>query len=293
MLFYLAVKTIKLSGHRYGSFLKAARAAAEYAVYITYLEQGRTLRKTGLLHHIEPKRVKAIVREVEAAVSNGQSLRIVGSQEPQYLIRIPYLWKERFPWEAGNPRISLTSLTPMERAEIESSVPPEAPNALIIAESALSELVQEAHLEYQDCLAESEKTPFSESLAEHIKYRLVHSGTVRKLDSPHTDISLYALAQSSYAPKGHTARLQTMFDDVDRYVGLLDQWVDTDPDDPVVFRGFETLEIPQDQQSVAFKELDVLLRAWADRFHVQGAHPIVIQVAAGPEQMAEPGPQPL
>jgi hypothetical protein len=70
LLFYIAHLALKFGGHRYGSFIEAATTAAKLSVYVSYLEHGRSLNKTGLLHHIEPKRVKEIIREVEGA---GQS----------------------------------------------------------------------------------------------------------------------------------------------------------------------------------------------------------------------------
>jgi hypothetical protein len=61
LLFYLAITALELGGYRYGSFLEAASNAAKFAVYVSYLEEDKSLKRTGLIYHIEPKRVKTIV----------------------------------------------------------------------------------------------------------------------------------------------------------------------------------------------------------------------------------------
>ncbi|MEL6385312.1 MAG: heterocyst differentiation control protein, partial [Cyanobacteria bacterium J06626_18] len=86
ILVYLAMSAMKLGGHRYGAFLDAATTAAKFAVYSSYLEQGRNIRKTSFLHHVEPKRVRAIIKEVETVIQEGRSLTALSEQEPYYLI---------------------------------------------------------------------------------------------------------------------------------------------------------------------------------------------------------------
>jgi hypothetical protein len=89
ILLYIAFSAMRTGGHRHGAFLDAAATAAKCAIYTTYLEQGENLRMTGHLHHIEPKRVKAIVEEMRQALTEGKLLKMLGSQEPRYLIQFP------------------------------------------------------------------------------------------------------------------------------------------------------------------------------------------------------------
>ena len=105
IMLYLAFSAMRTSGHRHGAFLDAAATAAKCAIYMTYLEQDNNLRMTGHLHHIEPKRVKVIVEEVREALTTGKLLKMLGSQEPKYLIQFPYVWLEQYPWIPGRPRI--------------------------------------------------------------------------------------------------------------------------------------------------------------------------------------------
>ena len=82
IMMYLAFSAMCTGGHRHGAFLDAAATAAKCAIYTTYVEQGKNLRMTGHLHHIEPKRVKVIVEEMQAALTEGRILKMLGSQEP-------------------------------------------------------------------------------------------------------------------------------------------------------------------------------------------------------------------
>lgn len=75
LLILLVVNLIKNLGHRYGSVIDAVSIAAKFAVYLTYLEEGRNLRRTGFLHHVEPRRVKEIVNEFSSLIENGGSFR--------------------------------------------------------------------------------------------------------------------------------------------------------------------------------------------------------------------------
>ncbi len=119
IMMYLAFSAMRTGGHRHGAFLDAAATAAKCAIYTTYMEQGQNLRMTGHLHHIEPKRVKAIVEEVRQALSEGKLLKMLGAQEPRYLIQFPYVWLEQFPWEPGRSRILGTNLTSDVKAHFE------------------------------------------------------------------------------------------------------------------------------------------------------------------------------
>ncbi|MFN5595552.1 MAG: heterocyst differentiation control protein, partial [Aphanizomenon sp.] len=115
IMLYLAFSAMRTSGHRHGAFLDAAATAAKCAIYMTYLEQGQNLRMTGHLHHLEPKRVKIIVEEVRLALTEGKLLKMLGSQEPRYLIQLPYVWIEKYPWQPGRSRVPGTSLTSEEK----------------------------------------------------------------------------------------------------------------------------------------------------------------------------------
>ena len=46
-------------------------------------------------------------------------LKMLGSQEPRYLIQFPYVWMEKYPWQPGRSRIPGTSLTSEEKRQIE------------------------------------------------------------------------------------------------------------------------------------------------------------------------------
>lgn len=111
LLFHIAHLALHLGGHRYGSFLDAATTAAKLSVYASYLEHGRSLNRTGLAYHIEPKRVKEIIREVELLMVQGQCCSDLASQEPEFLIGIPNLWLERFPWSGTESPLNIDGLT--------------------------------------------------------------------------------------------------------------------------------------------------------------------------------------
>jgi hypothetical protein len=184
IMLYLAFSAMRTSGHRHGAFLDAAATAAKCAIYMTYLEQGQNLRMTGHLHHLEPKRVKAIVEEVRQALTEGKLLKMLGSQEPRYLIQFPYVWMEKYPWRPGRSRIPGTSLTSEEKRQIEQKLPSNLPDAHLITSFEFLELIEFLHKRSQEDLPKEHQMPLSEALAEHIKRRLLYSGTVTRIDSP-------------------------------------------------------------------------------------------------------------
>jgi hypothetical protein len=278
ILFYLAMSTMKMGGHRYGAFLDAATTAAKLAIYSTYREQGENIRKTGFLYHVEPKRIKAIVQEVEAALANGQNMKRLNSKEPYYLIALPFLWQDRFPATEAESRITLYGLTPGERREIESSLPADLPAARILDQVEFNELIEMLHGLSQAELPENQRMPFSDALMSHIKFRLLHAGTVIQIDSPLVSIPLFALASESYSPKGERERVFAMIDDVARYFSLLQAWV---REETGVLRGVEAFDIDLDRRQEALQELDDMLRTWADKYHQEGGLPMVLQFAAG------------
>jgi hypothetical protein len=278
ILLNLALSTMKMGGHRYGAFLDAATTAAKLAIYSTFVEQGNNIRKTGFLYHVEPKRVKAIVQEIQVALAEGQSLKVLNSKEPFYLIALPFLWQEHFPCEPPGARVQIPGLTPGERKTIEESLPDSAPKARILDQVEFNELVDLLHQMSQEELPASQRMPFSDALMSHIKFRLLHSGTVLQIDSPLVDIPLYALASESYSPKGEQERVFAMIDDVARYFSLLQAWV---REEAGVLRGVEVFDVAPQKRQEALQELDMLLRAWADKYHQDGGLLMVLQFAAG------------
>ena len=57
----------------------------------------QTFAKQAFFTNVEPKRIKAIIQEVEAALAQGQGMKGLNSKEPYYLIALPFLWQEQFP----------------------------------------------------------------------------------------------------------------------------------------------------------------------------------------------------
>ncbi|WP_199248562.1 heterocyst differentiation master regulator HetR [[Phormidium] sp. ETS-05] len=277
IMLYLAFSAMRTSGHRHGAFLDAAATAAKCAIYMTYLEQGQNLRMTGHLHHIEPKRVKAIVEEVKEALTEGKLLKMLGSQEPRYLIQFPYVWLERYPWQPGVARIPGTSLTTEEKRQLERKLPPQLPDAQVINSFQFMELIEFLHARSQEVFPPERQMPLSEALAEHIKRRLIYSGTVTKIDSP-WGTPFYALTRSSYAPPDDEERTYIMVEDTARYFRLMKDWSEKQPK---VMRLLEELDIPPARLDDAMEELDEVIRAWADKYHTRGGKTMVLQMVFG------------
>jgi hypothetical protein len=279
LLFYLAVMVLKMGGHRYGSFLESANTAAKFAVYLIYLEQGRSLKKTGLINHIEPKRVKAIVQEVENILHEGHLYQGIGQPEPEFLIGIPRLWISRYPRPCRESPITVQGLSTETIKTLEEQIPSEAPQVYILNEMQLSDLLDDMHTIAQKHLQEEVQKPFSEALREHYMFKLLHSGTIIKLRKTRLPIDLYALARSYYTPKDKSTRLKTALRDLTRTFELLQHWI---VESPHVLRGVETLDIAEENRSAAIQELDQLLQAWADKYHTDEGEPFLVQLAAGP-----------
>ncbi|MDY7020818.1 MAG: heterocyst differentiation master regulator HetR [Cyanobacteriota bacterium] len=280
IMLYLAFSAMRTSGHRHGAFLDAAATAAKCAIYMTYMEQDQNLRMTGHLHHIEPKRVKVIVEEVRQALTEGKLLKMLGSQEPRYLIQFPYVWLEQYPWQPGKARIPGSSLTPEEKRVIESKLPKVLPDAQLINSFQFMELIEFLHRRSQEDLPQSRRMALSEALAEHIKRRLIYSGTVTKVDSP-WGMPFYALTRASYSPEDQEERTYVMIEDTARYFRLIKDWAERQPK---VMRALEELDIPSDRVERAKEELDEILRQWADRYHQDGGEPMVLQFVFGPKE---------
>ncbi len=278
IMLYLAFSAMRTSGHRHGAFLDAAATAAKCAIYMTYLEQGQNLRMTGHLHHLEPKRVKIIVEEVRLALTEGKLLKMLGSQEPRYLIQFPHVWLEQYPWMPGRARIPGTSLTSDDKRLLEQKLPPLLPDAQLINSFQFFELIEFLHRRSQEDLPEERRVEsLSEALAEHIKRRLIYSGTVTRIDSP-WGMPFYALTRASYSPADDEERTYIMVEDTARYFRLMKDWAERKPN---VMRVLEELDIPADRLDQALSELDEILCGWADRYHQAGGTTMVLQMVFG------------
>ncbi|MEB3337412.1 MAG: heterocyst differentiation master regulator HetR [Leptolyngbyaceae bacterium] len=280
IMLYLAFSAMRTSGHRHGAFLDAAATAAKCAIYMTYLEQGQNLRMTGYLHHIEPKRVKVIVEEVREALTEGKLLKMLGSQEPRYLIQLPYIWLKEYPWQPGRPRIPGSNLSAEEKRQLEQKLPANLPDAQLINSFQFMDLIEFLHTRSQEDLPANQCMPLSESLAEHIKRRLIYAGTVTRIDSP-WGMPFYALTRAFYSPADKEERTYMMIEDTAQYFRLMKGWADQQAN---VMRVLEELEVPPEKIDQALEELDEILRAWADRYHQVGTHPMVLQMVAGPRE---------
>lgn len=277
IMLYLAFSAMRTSGHRHGAFLDAAATAAKCAIYMTYLEQEQNLRMTGHLHHIEPKRVKAIVEEVRQALTEGKLLKMLGSQEPRYLIQLPYVWLEQHPWLPGRSRIASNNLSSEEKRVIELRLPPNLPDAQLINAFQFLELIEFLHIRSQEEFPSEQQLPLSEALAEHIKRRLLYSGTVSRIDSP-WGMPFYALKRASYSPEDQEERTYVMVEDTARFFRLMKDWAERQAR---VLRILEELDIPADRIDQALEELDEIIRAWADRYHQDGGEPVIVQMVVG------------
>ena len=277
ILLYLAFSAMRTGGHRHGAFLDAAATAAKCAIYMTYVEQGENLRMTGHLHHIEPKRVKAIVGELQEALTEGRLLKLLGSQEPRYLIQFPYVWLDRYPWQAGQARIAGASLTSEEKRVLEKKLPPGVPDAQLINAFQFMELIEFLHERSQEDFPVDQRTPLSEALAEHIRRRLLYSGTVSRIDSP-WGMPFYGLMRPSYSPADQEERTYIMLEDTARYFRMMREWAEQEGR---TVRMLEELDIPPEKLDDAMTELDEVIRAWADKYHEVGGRPMLLQMAVG------------
>lgn len=277
ILFYLAFSAMRTSGHRHGAFLDAAATAAKCAIYTTYIEQGENIRMTGHLHHIEPKRVKAIVSEIRQALTEGKLLKMLGSQEPRYLIQFPYVWLEKYPWEPGGLRLGNANLARDQREYLEEKLPADLPRAQLINSFQFFELIEYLHLRSQEDLPAERRMPMSEALGEHIKRRLIYSGTVMRVDNP-WGLPFYALLRPTYSPADEEERAYTMVEDTARYFSMMRSWARKDPQ---MMRVLEELDVLPEQMDAARAELDEVIRAWADKYHNKQGIPMIAQMVFG------------
>ncbi|MEH2253575.1 heterocyst differentiation master regulator HetR [Nostoc sp.] len=277
IMLYLAFSAMRTSGHRHGAFLDAAATAAKCAIYMTYLEQGQNLRMTGHLHHLEPKRVKIIVEEVRQALTEGKLLKMLGSQEPRYLIQLPYVWLEKYPWQPGRSRVPGNSLTSEEKRQIEQKLPSNLPDAQLVSSFEFLDLIEFLHKRSQEDLPPEHQMPLSEALGEHIKRRLLYSGTVTRVDSP-WGMPFYALTRPFYAPADDQERTYIMVEDTARYFRMMKNWAERRRN---AMRLLEELDILPEKMEQAMEELDEVIRAWADKYHQDGGIAVILQTAFG------------
>ena len=277
IMLYLAFSAMRTGGHRHGAFLDAAATAAKCAIYMTYQEQGQNLRMTGHLHHIEPKRVKAVVEEIRGALIEGKLLKMLGSQEPRYLIQFPYVWLEKYSWSPGKSRVSSDSLTLEEKNRMVEKLPENIPNAQLIDSFQFLELIEILHVRSQQDFAPDRRMQLSEALTEHIRRRLLYSGTVTRIDSSWGP-PFYALTRASYSPVDQEARTYTMIEDTAQFFRIMRDWADRQPH---TLRILEELDLPPEKVGPALHELDELMRAWADKYHQAGGKPTILQMAVG------------
>ena len=276
----LAFSAMHTGGHRHGAFLDAAATAAKCAIYITYMEEGKNLRLTGQLHHLEPKRVKAIVEEVNQALETCSLLKMLGSSEPSYLIKFPYLWLELYPWQSGQSRIPSNSLSSEDKNQIEAKLPGilTLPDAQIINDIQFIELLDKLHPLSQGSLVKDDQRPLSEAMTDHIKRRLIHSGTIMRIDSS-WGVPFYALMRTFYAPVDDQERAYTAVEDTAHYFNLMRSWA---KQQSKVIRILEELNIPTKLVDQAIAELDHLITDWANRHHVPDGEPFILQLVTGP-----------
>ena len=283
IMMYLAFSAMCTGGHRHGAFLDAAATAAKCAIYTTYVEQGKNLRMTGHLHHIEPKRVKVIVEEMQAALTEGRILKMLGSQEPGYLIQLPYIWLRNHPWTPGTYRVPGTSLSSSEKRQVEeklkaANLTDTLPDAQVLNGLQFMELIEFLHSRSQENLPDGRRMALSDALAEHIRRRLIYAGTVARIDSPIGGMPFYALTRASYSPVCEEERTYTMMEDTARYFSLMREWADPKPG---ARRILEELNIPKEHREAAFDELDQLISEWANKYHMESGQPTVVQMAMG------------
>ena len=283
IMMHLAFSAMCTGGHRHGAFLDAAATAAKCAIYATYVEQNHNLRMTGHLHHIEPKRVKVIVEEMQAALTEGKLLKMLGSQEPGYLIQLPHVWLQKHPWHLGEFRVPGNSLTAEEKRQVEAKLqatdlPEPLPDAQLLTGFQFMDLIDFLHARSQESLPEDRQMALSDALAEHIRRRLIYAGTVARMDSPMGGMPFYVLTRVSYSPVGTEERTYTMMEDTARYFRLMREWAGSHQG---TRRILEELNIPSDKREAAFDELDQLISEWADRHHDDKGQPTVVQMAMG------------
>jgi len=178
-------------------------------------------------------------------------------------------------------RISGSNLTAEERKQIEAKLPENLPDAQLLNAFEFIEIIEFLHARSQEDVPIDRQLPLSEALAEHIRRRLIYSGTVTRIESP-WGMPFYALTRASYSPADEEERTYIMVEDTARYFRLMKDWADRQAN---VIRILEELDIPIDRVDDALVELDDLLRGWADRYHLEGGLPFVLQMIVGQKDL--------
>ena len=277
IFFYLAFTALRSGGHRHGAFLEAASTAAKLAVYATYVEQDENARMTGHLHHIEAKRVRKIVKEIKEALTQGKLLKMLGSQEPRYLIQFPYVWLEKYPWQPGISRFKQLDISNKQEEKIKEKLPSNLPDAQLITSLQLLELIEYLHNRSQSDIPESKRISISDALTEHIKRRLIYSETILRIDYG-SRLPFYALTCPFYSPENPEERTYTMVEETARYFRMMGEWAAKNSN---YMRILEELDIPSENLNQAQEELDEILRAWADKYHQKGGETMILQMMFG------------
>jgi len=91
----------------------------------------------------------------------------------------------------------------------------------------------------------------------------------------------FKLMRMSYSPADQEERTFIMLEDTARYFRMMREWADREGQ---TVRILEELDIPPEQLSKAMAELDETIRAWADKYHVAGGRPVVLQMAVGSQE---------
>ncbi|NEP08538.1 MAG: heterocyst differentiation control protein, partial [Okeania sp. SIO4D6] len=221
---------------------------------------------------------EAVIARMKAPTARNDSM-LLGSQEPRYLIQFPYVWLEQYPWNPGQSRVPGKNLTTEEKRYTETKLPPNMPDAKLINSFQFMELIEFLHRRSQEDLPPERRMPLSEALAEHIKRRLIYSGTVTKIDSP-WGMPFYALTRCSYSPEDEEERTYIMVEETARYFRLMKDWAEQNNK---VMRILEEFDISPDRYEQAKEELDEIIRHWADRYHQPDGKQMVVQMVFGPK----------
>jgi hypothetical protein len=72
--------------------------------------------------------------------------------------------------------------------------------------------------------------------------------------------------------------MYAMVDDTAQYFRMMREWASHVSG---TMRVLEELDIPPEQRQLAFKELDEVLRIWADKYHQPGGEPTLLQMVVG------------
>jgi hypothetical protein len=188
--------------------------AAKLALFQIYQELGGNVRQTSLLFHVESKRVRAIIKEIEHKISIGQSLKSIQSRASYYLIALPHLWQSNYPFIPDHACLKQRGLSAKEIAYIESQLPAECPSTRIIDQAEYHDLLAQLHELSQESLPEDQRLPFSDALLNHISFQLLHSKTVIRINFQALPIPLFALVRQSYSPQGAEERALAAIEDV-------------------------------------------------------------------------------